>query len=65
MITYSKTKKEAERFIKLNKEKLNMPIVFYYKDKNEYIVINNISFDCKELRFKTEKEAKDYCKKEN
>ena len=62
---FEKTKKEANQFIKRNKEYTNQPIAFYYEDGGEFIVIDNNSFSCKELKFKTKKEAIESCIKLN
>ena len=62
---FEKNRKEANQFIKRNKEYANQPIAFYYEDNGDFIVIDNNSFSCKELKFKTREEAIKYCIKAN
>lgn len=62
---YLKTRREANQFVKRNREYANQPIAFYYEDGAKFIVIDNNSFSCKELVFKTKKEAVKYCIKAN
>ncbi len=62
---YEKTKKYAKEFIAKNEKGVAQPIAFYHIQENRFIVIDNNSFDCKELSFDNKKEAEKYCKKAN